>query len=211
VAPVTDTAPQASARWDSGALRVSLVAAGEPTAFVVEPGADGASPSVDGRVAHASVVRLDRRRALFVATDPPEHGERPEHGADRARRRLLLGEPVVGRGRSALVRREIVVDGWRVEVEIEPERWAALRDRTARGRREGGPHGSTELRAIIPGVVVSVAVAAGDEVATGQPLLVIEAMKMQNELRAPRDGRIERVAAGAGSRVELGELLLVLE
>jgi pyruvate carboxylase len=58
--------------------------------------------------------------------------------------------------------------------------------------------------------VASVAVAPGDDVAAGQQLLVIEAMKMQNELRAPRDGRVERVAVGAGTRVELGELLVVL-
>jgi biotin carboxyl carrier protein len=112
--------------------------------------------------------------------------------------------------RRGVIRREVVVEGWRFEVEIEDERHARLRER---GRRdpEGGSHGApTELRAIIPGVVLSIAVAAGDEVDAGQPLLVVEAMKMQNELRSPRKGRVETVAVGAGNTVELGELLLVL-
>ncbi|MEP6639101.1 MAG: biotin/lipoyl-containing protein, partial [Chloroflexota bacterium] len=70
--------------------------------------------------------------------------------------------------------------------------------------------GPTEVRAIIPGRVVSVAVAAGDPVTAGQRLLAVEAMKMENELRAPRDGTVERVAAAAGETVELGDLLVVI-
>ena len=70
--------------------------------------------------------------------------------------------------------------------------------------------GPIEVRAIIPGRVVSVAVAAGDAVAAGQRLLAVEAMKMENELRAPRDGTVERVAVAAGQTVELGDLLVVL-
>ena len=57
---------------------------------------------------------------------------------------------------------------------------------------------------------VSVSVVAGDAVAAGQQLLVVEAMKMQNELRAPRDGVIARVAVGAGQTIDVGDLLLVL-
>jgi glutaconyl-CoA decarboxylase len=53
-------------------------------------------------------------------------------------------------------------------------------------------------------------VVAGDAVTAGQQLLVVEAMKMQNELRAPRDGTVERVAVGAGRTIEVGDLLLVI-
>jgi biotin carboxyl carrier protein len=63
---------------------------------------------------------------------------------------------------------------------------------------------------VIPGRVVAVAVVAGDEVEAGQTLLVIEAMKMQNELRSPRDGSVERVAVGVGETIDLGQLLVVL-
>ena len=66
------------------------------------------------------------------------------------------------------------------------------------------------MRAIIPGRVVSVSVAPGDEVVAGQQLLVVEAMKMQNELHAPRAGTVSSVAAGTGRTIEVGDLLLVL-
>jgi biotin carboxyl carrier protein len=71
--------------------------------------------------------------------------------------------------------------------------------------------GPTELRAVIPGRILSVQVVQGDAVVAGQQLLVIEAMKMQNELRAPRDGVVARVDAAPGRTIEVGELLLALE
>jgi biotin carboxyl carrier protein len=55
-----------------------------------------------------------------------------------------------------------------------------------------------------------VSVAAGDRVVAGQTLLLIEAMKMQNELRAPRDGVVDRLAVGMGETIDLGQLLVVL-
>jgi biotin carboxyl carrier protein len=58
---------------------------------------------------------------------------------------------------------------------------------------------------------VSVDVAEGDAVDAGGRLLVVEAMKMQNELRSPRSGTVGRVAVGPGQTVELGDLLLVVE
>ena len=187
---------------DHRALRLSVVGApAEDPSVVIEPGPDDAGPTMDGRPLSASVVRYDERRGLLRSVD--------ETGATVVRR-LVIGHAGSVPGRRAVARREVVVDGWRIEVEIQPARWAALRERATRADREHGPRGPTEVRAIIPGVVVSVAVAPGDDVAAGQQLLVIEAMKMQNELRAPRDGRVERVAVAAGTRVELGELLVVL-
>ena len=103
------------------------------------------------------------------------------------------------------------MDGWRVEIEVESERRASLRDRASRGRAASAQGGPTEVHAIIPGVVVSVSVVPGDAVVAGQQLLVVEAMKMQNELRAPRDGVILRVGVGAGQTIEVGDLMLVLE
>ncbi len=62
---------------------------------------------------------------------------------------------------------------------------------------------------MIPGRVAAVTVAVGDAVTAGQTLLVVEAMKMQNELRAPRDGVVERVSVGVGETIDLGDLLVV--
>ncbi|HYU48482.1 MAG TPA: biotin/lipoyl-containing protein [Candidatus Limnocylindria bacterium] len=105
---------------------------------------------------------------------------------------------------------EVIVDGWRFAFTIEAESRAGLRERARRGAESIGHGGPTEIRAIIPGRVVGVSVADGDAVGAGQEILVIEAMKMQNELRAPRAGTVERLAVGAGSTVEVGDLLVVI-
>ena len=106
---------------------------------------------------------------------------------------------------------EVVVDGWRFELLVEDDARADLRDRASRDRTAAGAAGGPlEIRAIIPGRIVAVAVAPGDTVEAGQTLLAVEAMKMQNELRAPRAGTVTRVAAGAGATVELGDVLVVL-
>jgi biotin carboxyl carrier protein len=155
---------------------------------------------VDGLPLH---VRLERRGAI--------HAGLVVDGAIVDRTSVLMPPAEASGGGPGFVRREIVVDGWRVEVDLESERRAALRERARRGREEQARGGPTEVRAIIPGQVISVSVAAGDPVDAGQQLLVVEAMKMQNELRAPRDGTVERVAVGAGQTIEVGDLLLVLE
>ena len=125
--------------------------------------------------------------------------------------RQVLIQPLGRPGVAAARRLEVVVDGWRFEVEVEPEQRAALRERARRDRGDASHSGPAEVRAIIPGVVLSVAVAPGDEVKAGQQLLVIEAMKMQNELRASRAGTVGRVAVGERSTIEVGDLLVVIE
>ena len=105
---------------------------------------------------------------------------------------------------------EVLVDGWHHDVAVESERRASLREKARRGAGTADHGGPTEVRAIIPGRVVSVSVAPGDEVVAGPQLLVVEAMKMQNELHAPRAGTVSSVAAGTGRTIEVGDLLLVL-
>ena len=63
----------------------------------------------------------------------------------------------------------------------------------------------------MPGKVVRVLVAAGDRVARGQPVAIVEAMKMENELRASREGTVKDVVAREGASVEAGALLLLIE
>jgi biotin carboxyl carrier protein len=143
----------------------------------------------------------------------------PAAAQELAGHRVLVEAAGMGAGsaqrdrgpRSAASRHEVVVDGWRFEVDVEPEARAELRERAVRHRGEAGQSGPSEVRAIIPGVVVSVAVAAGDAVEAGRELLVVEAMKMQNELRAPRAGTVARVAVGKGATIEVGDLLVVIE
>lgn len=115
--------------------------------------------------------------------------------------------PPTARGRTAV---EVVVAGWRFEFEVEDADLHDLRERATSAREAGSHNGPTDVRAIIPGRVVSIAVAVGDDVDAGQRLLSVEAMKMENELRAPRAGTVERVAVGPGQTVELGDTLIVL-
>ena len=76
------------------------------------------------------------------------------------------------------------------------------------GAHESGP---SRLTAPIPGKVVAVKVSPGDEVLPGQSLVVLEAMKMENELAAEQAGRVATVHVVAGDTVEGGELLVELE
>ena len=63
----------------------------------------------------------------------------------------------------------------------------------------------------MPGRVVRVLVAPGDEVAARQAVVVVEAMKMENELRSPKAGRVKDVAVTVGMSVEAGRVLIVIE
>jgi biotin carboxyl carrier protein len=199
----------------------------DPRAVRVALGPTSAHADLDPMVVEPQAVTVDdpgdlgavvdgERAALRLTRVGPIHATLAEGASDDPATRtpilILPADPVTGPARrSGVEHREVIVDGWRVAVEVESERRAALRDRASRGRAAAGRGGPTEVRAIIPGVVVSVSVAAGDAVVAGQQLLVVEAMKMQNELRAPRDGVILRVAVGAGQTIEVGDLMLVLE
>lgn len=85
--------------------------------------------------------------------------------------------------------------------------------RSLQGRRGagGGVEGPRSVKAPMPGRVVRVLVEAGSEVASGQGVVVIEAMKMQNELKSPKAGRVSRVAVAPGDTVGSGDVLAVVE
>lgn len=71
--------------------------------------------------------------------------------------------------------------------------------------------GLQEVRALMPGKVVKLLVSVGDEVEAGAGVVVVEAMKMQNEMRAPKTGRVKRIHKTEGSTVGPGEALLEIE
>jgi biotin carboxyl carrier protein len=80
----------------------------------------------------------------------------------------------------------------------------------ASGSSKASGLGDGTVRAAMPGRVVKVLVAEGDEVTAGQGLLLLEAMKMQNEIRSPRPGRVTGLAVSPGDTVEAGRLLLTV-
>lgn len=76
-------------------------------------------------------------------------------------------------------------------------------------QRKGGlTIGSGEVSSPMPGLIVEVMVAVGDEVAQGDTVIILESMKMQNELKAPRDGIVQTVNCQDGQTVDKGDLLI---
>lgn len=198
--------PPAGSPVDPRAVRVTLATPPDGTdlgSVVLSPApGEPEAVLVDDQLAQLALERADAIHATLVEG----------HGDDATRRPVIMLSPEPAADRAAgQVRREVIVDGWRIELDIEPERRASLRERATRGHAALARGGPTEVRATIPGRVLAVSVVPGDPVVAGQQLLVVEAMKMQNEVRASRDGVVASIAAGVGRTIEVGDVLLVLE
>jgi biotin carboxyl carrier protein len=115
----------------------------------------------------------------------------------------VVAEKRQGRGRYTLW-----VDGYRFETEALDERTRSIRDLSA---AIAGPTGPAPIIAPMPGLIVRVNVSVGDRVEAGQGLVVMEAMKMENELRAIAAGTVRSVEVSPGTAVEKGALLVALE
>ena len=112
-------------------------------------------------------------------------------------------------GRSYRVSRgargEVIVNGWPVEAEV-------FDPRSIRSRQSGiSSSGRQEISAPMPGKVVRILVAPGDSVEAGQGLVVVEAMKMQNEMKSLKAGRVVEVRTRPDAAVLAGEALVIVE
>ncbi len=98
---------------------------------------------------------------------------------------------------------------------VGPVRYAAeLRDpRSLRSRQAaaGDEHGTRKLVAAMPGKVVRVLATQGTQVEAGQGVLVVEAMKMQNEMKSPKKGVVQKILAAEGTAVNAGDVLAIVE
>jgi biotin carboxyl carrier protein len=192
----------ASTRFE-GDPAVTLSPPPDPASRLPQEGAASPQvPLVDGIPTGVSLVRQGESRAVLIEPSASQTGQ-------VLRTHLQLGPVRTDRAHGTRLR-EVVVDGWRIDVEVEFERRAVLRERARRGAGTASRGGPVEVRAIIPGRVVAVSVATGDAVEAGQQVLVVEAMKMQNELRAPREGTVERIGVAVGDTIEVGDLLVVI-
>jgi len=121
----------------------------------------------------------------------------------------LAGVSVLLNGRSYRVSQgagtEIWVNGSRLSMDVFDPR--DLRP----GQGASANHGRQEIAASMPGKVIRVLVAAGETVEEGQGLVVVEAMKMQNEMKSPKSGRVAEVRARPDATVAAGEILIVVE
>jgi biotin carboxyl carrier protein len=100
---------------------------------------------------------------------------------------------------------DLHLDGERYAAQVVDERTRAIQAMTGQGQ---GPRGPKPVVAPMPGLVVRVAVAPGDRVAAGQSVVIMEAMKMENDLKAEGAGVVESVAAVPGQAVEKGAVLV---
>jgi len=118
---------------------------------------------------------------------------------------LMEGRSYEARVEAAGGRTVVVIDGHRFELDVRDPR------RLARRSVSAGAAGRQTITAPMPGKVVRLLAAAGDMVEAGQGILVVEAMKMQNELRAPKAGRVAALHARQDATVSAGEVLAIIE
>ncbi len=159
------------------------------------------------------IMRVELRRAgdqFFARVD--DGAEQPlelrqVHGALRT---LVLGERrlelLAAIQPEDAVRLTIV--GLEYQAEVLDDAHARLASVT--GARTSG-HARRELKAPMPGLLVKVLCAVGDTIDAGQPLAVLQAMKMENELSLPRGGTVTSIGAEPGQTVEQGQVLVVVE
>jgi biotin carboxyl carrier protein len=141
--------------------------------------------SVDGRPVSVDVRLLEAGVMSLLIADPDGEG--------RQYRCVLDGDGVV-------------IGGRRYGFEVEDPR--SLQGRRGPG---AGTEGPRPVKAPMPGRVVRLLVEVGEEVEEGQGVVVIEAMKMQNELKSPKAGRVIRIGAAVGDTVGSGDVLVVVE
>jgi len=176
---------------------------------------------VDGTPHHVDAVRVDGGALSFIQLDAgqPEGGQldagqrggTPDDGPPAG---APVEGPVGGKagGRS---HRVAVTEGAPGDLTLTLAdglvRATVNGRRSKRGGEVAGAAGEQRIVAPMPGKVLRVLVQPGQDVAARQPLVVVEAMKMENELSSPRAGRVKDVAAVEGQSVEAGRVLIIVE
>ena len=190
---------------------------------------------VDGRVFPVSIERVDHPRRLRVTVSGVARLIEVARSGDFSLSLLMAGTPagtVIGSGNAGHEKETPGGPGasgrsmLSCDFQLAPglgagELLVGLGGRTisvtVNGRRsahaEAATHGHGQINIVapMPGRVVRVLVAPGDEVEARQGVVVVEAMKMENELRAPRAGRVRDVSVAPGTSVEAGRVLAVIE
>jgi biotin carboxyl carrier protein len=155
---------------------------------VVEVDLTGETPVVDGSPVRAELAHLPGTPVRSLIADGRSH--------------TLAAQANERRGRWTLT-----LNGRKLTVDAVDERTRAIREMTGGGEEEA----EKTITAPMPGLVVKVEVEVGQQVKAGQGVVIVEAMKMENELKAPADGVVARIEVRPGQTVEKGTTLVVLE
>ena len=170
---------------------------------------------IDGRTVEVSVVEAGGRWSMLVGptAGPPEGGHyesnEGEHGVVSAFRRTsyeVAFEPTAAG--------ELIAHVNGVAIPLTITRAPGSPKTPVKARGAGDPGAGSGRRTIVapmPGRIVKVLVKPNERVSARQPLVVVEAMKMENELRAPRGGTVAEVRVSEGASVEANAVLVVLE
>ena len=150
---------------------------------------EGTRATIDGQSCDGRVVDVEGTPVRMVTLGDEIHRVVVRRGEGRGRYTFWL-------------------DGHRFEVEALDERARAIRELSGAA---AGPLGPAPLIAPMPGLIVRINVQPGDTVHPGQGLVVMEAMKMENELRAQAAGTVRSVQVKPGTAVEKGTILIELE
>ena len=102
---------------------------------------------------------------------------------------------------------QVLLLGQQYPIRVEDEREKRLKSAGGTPLQESGDF---QLKAPMPGLVISIAVQEDQQIEKGQVLVILESMKMQNELKSPRDGKVERVKVKVGESVEQRQILLTV-
>jgi biotin carboxyl carrier protein len=199
--------PNASARAGGGRkpapkgcadVQYEVEVGGRRLQVVVTRSGDGFAVAVDGRTRHIEAARIDGH-TLSLLVDARDGLQAVPSGKAQSYEVSVAADPISGQltvhvGATAVA---VTLNGRR--------RWGRKDEGAATG---SGPQ---RLVAPMPGKVVRVLVKAGDQVTARQPVVVVEAMKMENELRASRGGTVAEILAREGMSVDAGALLLVIQ
>ena len=159
------------------------------------------------------VVKVDVRSAddgVFVRVDDADEVRADLHQLHGALHALQFGEAhdEIMAARRDASEVQLAIRGMQYSAEVVDEAHARL---ASMAGARGAGHTHLELKAPMPGLLVRLLCAVGDDVEAGQPLAVLQAMKMENELSLARGGKVTALNAEAGKTVEQGQVLVVLE
>ncbi len=182
-------------------MTVELDVGGRRRGVNVRRVSEGWVVTTDGRDEFASVASINGRWSLLLRAARAGHLDPAEVG-----QRAKSYELVVESRRPDVL--SVTVNGQAIAVTLTGVRAARSRRRHQGGSLDDGPR---KILAPMPGRIVRVLAAPGDVVAARQGLVVVEAMKMENELRAPAAGTVRAIHVTVGSAVEANALLVELE